>query len=96
VDVPAHTPPPAGAGSADHLVTTCLTSGDYSNITRTIPAGFAAATVTGTGELARASLSPASFSSSFHSWRSVRISVSLSVSIIGSSRVAANALVSSR
>jgi hypothetical protein len=52
--MPGHASPPAGAGCADHIVTTCLTSGDYSNITRTIPAGFAAATVTGTGELAEA------------------------------------------
>jgi hypothetical protein len=38
--MPSHPPSSAGSGCADHIVTICLTSVDYSNITRTIPAGF--------------------------------------------------------
>jgi DNA polymerase III subunit beta len=54
MDMPGHAPPPAGPGYGDHPITTCLTSGDYSNITRTIPARFPTDTVTGTAELAAA------------------------------------------
>jgi hypothetical protein len=39
MDIPSRTPSPAGPARGDHSVTTCLTSGGYSNITRTIPAG---------------------------------------------------------
>ena len=34
MDIPGHPSPPAGLGYADHVITTCPTSCDYSNITR--------------------------------------------------------------
>ena len=34
MDIPGHAPAPAGPGCADHVISTCLTRGDYSNITR--------------------------------------------------------------